>query len=466
MVPRVREICRDTRVVVVGLDDGLVPESDNFELGRPADSTLHPVWYAEQQMIRPLETLIKDMACLPDMVISDHLTWAGATAAKTHGINHACHATWPLHMLEECGFLPPRSFSSRVGITVRRMRSCRLAPAFLKPAGPPRALLDGVRRQCLGGGDGEGAGEGGGGLVLVTSSFGIEPPRSMSPLVKVIGRGDRPETADTLEEHPELKAFLDAHGVVVYVTFGSRVPPPPALVRTVGEGLVAGGWAVVWSLKRAEASHLPRAALASGRFFVRPWLPQGAALAHPNMRAAVTHCGMGGLFECAVNAVPLVPLPFTLSADQPINARAAESAGFAARPHASSSGAAFFKFWQKDGGPQYTAGAIRDAVLRAVQDPELSHGARRAQRAVRAAGYGRTAVDAVESACLYGSDHLVERKGGKAKSSKGPALWAVAGGVMAGVLVSGAAGFLAAVMLAHAGGRGSACGVGGKCRAR
>ena len=32
------------------------------------------------------------------------------------------------------------------------------------------------------------------------------------------------------------------------------------------------------------------AALASGRFFVRPWLPQGAALAHPNIRAAVSAC--------------------------------------------------------------------------------------------------------------------------------------------------------------------------------
>ncbi|CAN0516266.1 unnamed protein product [Scytosiphon promiscuus] len=106
---------------------------------------------------------------------------------------------------------------------------------------------------------------------------------------------------------------------------------------------------------------------------------------------------MGGLFECAVNAVPLVPLPFSLSADQPVNARAAEAAGFAARPHPSS-GAAFFKFWKKDGGPKYTAGAIRDAVLRAVQDPDLSEGARGAQRAVLAAGYGRTAVDAVESA--------------------------------------------------------------------
>ena len=142
--------------------------------------------------------------------ISGHLKWAGATTARTHDIKHACHATWPMYMLEECGVLPARSLSSRVGITVRRIRSCRLAPAFLKPPGPPRAMLDGVRRQCLG--------DEGGGLLFVTSSFGVEPPRTMPPFVKVIGRGDRPETAYMLAEHLELKAGDGG---------GRKIPPLP-----------------------------------------------------------------------------------------------------------------------------------------------------------------------------------------------------------------------------------------------
>lgn len=64
-------------------------------------------------------------------------------------------------------------------------------------------MLNGVRRQCLGV---NGEGQRRRGLVLVTSSFGIEPPRALPPYVKIIGRGHRPETADTLAEHPELKA--------------------------------------------------------------------------------------------------------------------------------------------------------------------------------------------------------------------------------------------------------------------
>lgn len=104
---------------------------------------------------------------------------------------------------------------------------------------------------------------------------------------------------------------------------------------------------------------------------------------------------MGGLYECAVNAVPIVPLPFSLSADQPVNAAIAEAAGFAVRPRTSSS----FLPWKRKRGedPEYTPGAIRDAVLKVVQGPTLAEGALRAKRAALAAGYGRVAVDAVES---------------------------------------------------------------------
>lgn len=107
---------------------------------------------------------------------------------------------------------------------------------------------------------------------------------------------------------------------------------------------------------------------------------------------------MGGLYECAVNAVPIVPLPFSLSADQPVNAAIAEAAGFAVRPRALSTRAsAFLQFWKRPGDPEYAPAAIHDAVLKVLRDPSLTEGARRAKRAALAAGYGRVAVDAVES---------------------------------------------------------------------
>lgn len=107
---------------------------------------------------------------------------------------------------------------------------------------------------------------------------------------------------------------------------------------------------------------------------------------------------MGGLYECASNGVPIIPLPFSLSADQPVNAAIAEAAGFAVRPQPSStSRVAWLKFWERLGDPEYTPDAVRDAVAKALQDPAVAEGAIRAQRAALATGYGRVAVDAVES---------------------------------------------------------------------
>lgn len=104
-------------------------------------------------------------------------------------------------MLEKCGYLPIPTLTGVIGATVRALRSCRLAPAFLKPPGPPRAMLHRVRQQCVG------VEKGGGGLVLV-NAFGIEPPRALPQCLKVIGRGSLPETVEALKEHPDLQVRL------------------------------------------------------------------------------------------------------------------------------------------------------------------------------------------------------------------------------------------------------------------
>lgn len=104
------------------------------------------------------------------------------------------------------------------------------------------------------------------------------------------------------------------------------------------------------------------------------------------------------MYECAANGVPIIPLPFSLSADQPVNAAIAEAAGFAIRPRPScGSGLAWLKFWERLGDPEYTPDALRDAVAKTLQDPAVTRGAKKAKRAALAAGHGRVAVDAVES---------------------------------------------------------------------
>lgn len=140
--------------------------------------------------------------------ISDHLTWAGPNAAHALGLKHTCHITWPLYMLEETGLLPLNSLARWVGVRVRNLLSSRFSPMCMKPAGPPRAMLERVRQNCLGSGERNL----GGGLLLVTSSFGIESPRPLPPFVRVIGRGHRLETVDALAEHEELKVCFRLYG--------------------------------------------------------------------------------------------------------------------------------------------------------------------------------------------------------------------------------------------------------------
>ena len=115
------------------------------------------------------------------------------------------------------------------------------------------------------------------------------------------------------------KALEDNQPVVV-VTIGSEMMWQQWSVDTVHQGLKKVGCKVVWSLKGFD-----NPAKGDENFRVMPWIPQIEVLAHPAVKAGITHCGFGGTLEFIQNKVPVIAWPHFF--DQHPNAEALVEAG-------------------------------------------------------------------------------------------------------------------------------------------
>ena len=143
-------------------------------------------------------------------------------------------------------------------------------------------------------------------LTLVCSAFGIELPRALPPLLKMVGP-ILPRHPDQLEA--SLEAWLkDGRGLpTVYVCFGTLATLERQQLLALVEGLSDARWRVLWSLRPAQQSLLP---ILPKTFNLQPHVPQQAVLAHPSVRAFVSHCGMNSVSESLYYGKPILAIPF------------------------------------------------------------------------------------------------------------------------------------------------------------
>jgi len=139
---------------------------------------------------------------------------------------------------------------------------------------------------------------------------------------------------DIMSGHPgkalsrDLEDFISAStDGVILVSFGSYIDLiPHDICRKFCDAFTdkRNRLRVIW--KTGDAKLCPSV---DGRVKLMPWIPQNDLLADPRVEVFISHGGFCSIIESVYHAKPLIIFPIYL--DQPTNAAAAESKGFAIR---------------------------------------------------------------------------------------------------------------------------------------
>jgi UDP:flavonoid glycosyltransferase YjiC (YdhE family) len=140
--------------------------------------------------------------------------------------------------------------------------------------------------------------------ILVNSAFGIEYPRPLPPDLHMVGPmldpNERPLTADEND-------WLTGGPPVVFVNLGTVATPSREHLGKLAAGLSSPDFRVLWVLRppaRDWLSPVPDTVR------LESWVSsQRSVLAHPNVRAFVSHCGTNSVQESIWEGTPIVGFP-------------------------------------------------------------------------------------------------------------------------------------------------------------
>ncbi|OWF46693.1 UDP-glucuronosyltransferase 1-6-like [Mizuhopecten yessoensis] len=137
---------------------------------------------------------------------------------------------------------------------------------------------------------------------LVDMDFVLDFPRPLMPNVAFVG-GVGTEKPKPLPS--DLNSYMaSATNGVIVASFGSIANSLPASRMETLIGVFKKFKNVKFVLRYGNETK------EDGNILLMPWLPQNDLLGHPNTKAFITHCGIGGLYEGLYNAVPMIGLPF------------------------------------------------------------------------------------------------------------------------------------------------------------
>eukprot|EP00405_Crypthecodinium_cohnii_P020858 CAMPEP_0206464100 /NCGR_PEP_ID=MMETSP0324_2-20121206/27011_1 /ASSEMBLY_ACC=CAM_ASM_000836 /TAXON_ID=2866 /ORGANISM="Crypthecodinium cohnii, Strain Seligo" /LENGTH=483 /DNA_ID=CAMNT_0053936659 /DNA_START=112 /DNA_END=1560 /DNA_ORIENTATION=+ len=161
-------------------------------------------------------------------------------------------------------------------------------------------------------------------LVLINSFAGFDYPMYLPPLVQYTG-----PVQDLSRLEPfstELEAFLEEtpEGVpIVYVSFGTVAYLSEERVAAMAQTMSSDKYRVIWALPKNQQAGLPKKIPDS--MFVSHWIPGPRTMAHPKVKAFVSHCGGNSAVEAMAWGVPIVGYP--QFGDQPTNCFRIQDAG-------------------------------------------------------------------------------------------------------------------------------------------
>lgn len=142
-------------------------------------------------------------------------------------------------------------------------------------------------------------------LILVSTTFGIEHPRPLPPLIQMVG----PLVFPRLDPLPdELKDWLERQATkTVYISCGTLATLEPWQAGALIEGTLESGARVLMALRKDQQTILPPL---PDTVRIESFAPQQAILAHPAIAAFISHCGMNSLSESLYHGKPILGLPF------------------------------------------------------------------------------------------------------------------------------------------------------------